>query len=397
MKILIISHMYPLSSSDVGGIFVHQQSKELKRQGCEIKVVSPVPWTPFPIKYLSKKWKKYSKIPLQVNHKKIEVYSPRYISFPRALFFASSGKKMYHGIKKIVAEIYKDFKFDVVHSHVALPDSYAGMIIAKKYRKPLIITIHGQDFQQTIHKNKECKKKIEEVINFSSKTIVVSDKLKRIGNKELNIGPKKLITIPNGINVEDMFKGKSDLIEKYKGKKIILSVSNLIKTKGIDYNLKAITELKKKYPEIIYLIVGDGSEKKNLENLTKELKMQDYVKFLGELSHNKVMEYMSICNIFSLPSWNEGFGIVYLEAMICAKPVIACQREGIDGIIKNKKTGLLVKPKNIDELIMAINFPLSFPKIAKEMGEMGEKMVLNNYAWTKVTKKIAEIYNNFLI
>lgn len=386
-----------LSSFDNITFFVHDQIKNFKKMGHEVKVISPVPLVPSFLKYFSKKWKNYSENPKKMTWDNIEVHYPHYVALPKGLFFSFSGRLMYQGVRKTVDKIHKNFKFDIVHSHVALPDGCTGMLIAKKYKKPLIVTIHGQDFQQTIHKNKECKKKIEEVINFSSKTIVVSDKLKRIGNKELNIGPKKLITIPNGINVEDMFKGKSDLIEKYKGKKIILSVSNLIKTKGIDYNLKAITELKKKYPEIIYLIVGDGSEKKNLENLTKELKMQDYVKFLGELSHNKVMEYMSICNIFSLPSWNEGFGIVYLEAMICAKPVIACQREGIDGIIKNKKTGLLVKPKNIDELIMAINFPLSFPKIAKEMGEMGEKMVLNNYAWTKVTKKIAEIYNNFLI
>lgn len=391
MKILVISHMY-LSSFDNITFFVHNQIKDFKKMGHEVKVISPVPFVPPFLKYFSKKWKNYSKNPKKITWDNIEVHYPHYIAPPKGLFFSFSGRLMYQGVRNTVNKIHKKFKFDIIHSHVALPDGYAGMLIAKKYKKPLIVTIHGQDLQQTISKNKECKRRIKEVINFSKKTIVVSDKLKRIGNKELNIGPKKLITIPNGINVEDMFNGKSDLIEKYKGKKIILSVSNLIKIKGIDYNLKAIAELKKKYPEIIYLIVGDGSEKENLENLTKELKMQDYVKFLGELSHNKVMEYMSICNIFSLPSWNEGFGIVYLEAMANQKPIIAVRGQGINDIIKDKKNGLLVDPKNIDSLTEALNFLSSNPEQNEKIGRRAKKLVLENYTWTKISKKIINVY-----
>jgi len=183
MKILIISHMYPSTFNEVNGIFVHQQVKEFKKQGCKVKVVSPIPWTPFPIKYLSKKWKKYSEIPQKMIWEGIEVYYPRYLEFPKALFFASSGKRMYKGFKKTIKEIYRDFRFDIIHAHVALPDGYAGMLIAQNYKKPLVVTIHGQDFQQTIYRGKKCKKNIEEVINYSKKTIVVSNKLKKIGER----------------------------------------------------------------------------------------------------------------------------------------------------------------------------------------------------------------------
>jgi len=394
MKILMISHMYPSNFNEVGGIFVHQRVKELKRQGHEVIVISPIPWTPFPIKYLSKKWKAYSKIPKRMVWDSIEAYYPRYLAFPKALSFASSGKRMYWGIKKTVSEIYKNFKFDIIHSHVALPDGYCGMIIAQKYNKPLTVTIHGQDFYQTIFKNKKCKKNIEKVINFSNKTIVVSDKLKKISEEKLNINPQKLITIPNGINIEDIHKRKNNLIKQYEGKKIVLSVSYLIKRKGIDYNLRAISKLKRKYPEIIYLIIGDGPERKNLENLAKKLTIEDRIQFLGLISNQKTMEYLSICDIFSLPSWNEAFGVVYLEAMANSKPAIACQGEGIDGIIRNKETGILVEPKNVDSLVEAIDYLLSNPEKAKKIGETARKLILENYTWTNVVKKIIEIYNN---
>lgn len=396
MKILIISHMYPSNFNEVGGIFVHQQVKELQKQGYEIKVISPVPLTPFPIKYLSKKWKRYSEIPLQIKWENISVYYPCYLEFPRSLFFASSGTRMYWGIKKIIVEIYKNFKFNIIHAHVALPDGYAGMLLAQKYKKPLIVTIHGQDLQYTIYKNKKYKKIIKKVINFSKKTIVVSNKLKNIGEKELKINPQKLITTPNGINVKDIYTEKSDLLERYKGKKIVLSVSRIINIKGINYNLQAIANLQKKYPDLLYLIIGDGSERKKLEKLTKRLKLKNNVIFLGQQPHEKVMEYMSICNIFSLPSWEEGFGVVYLEAAASGKPVIACYGQGIDGVLEDKKSGLLVKPKDIDSLVKVIDFLLSNPESAKEAGKRARKLIFENYTWGKVVKKIIEVYNSII-
>ena len=396
MKILIISHMYPSIFNEIGGIFVHQQVKELQKQSCEVIIISPVPWAPFPIKYLSKKWKRYSELPRKTNWEGIKIYYPRWLEFPKSLFFASSGKRMYHGIKKTICQIKKKFNFDLIHSHVALPDGYAGMLIAKKFKKPLVITIHGQDFQQTIYKNKNCKKNIEKVINYSKKTILVSEKLKNIGINKLNINPEKLIVIPNGINVEDLYDKKSPLSKKYANKKIILSVSNLIKVKGIDLNLHAIAKLKERHPYIYYLIIGDGIERKTLEVLVQKLDLKNNVEFLGQLSHKKVMEYMSICDIFSLPSWNEGFGIVYIEAMVHGKSAIACQGEGIDGIIRDKKTGILVKPKNVNSLVGAVNFLLSNPEKTKKIGEKAKKLVLKNYTWIQAVRRIIKIYKKTL-
>jgi len=391
MKILVISHMYPSTFNEIGGIFVHKQVKALAAKGVEIQVISPVPWTPFPINYFKSKWKKYSEIPQKVIHEGIEVYYPRYLEFPKSLFFASSGIRMYKGIKKIIAKIYEDFKFDIIDSHVALPDGYAGMKIAKKYKRPLFVTIHGQDFQDSIFRDKKCRRNIERVVNFSTKTIVVSNKLKKIGEKYLQVNSNKIVVIPNGISVSDIYGEKSKNFQGYKEKKVILSVSHLIKTKGIDLNLKAIAKLKKKYPDIIYLIIGEGKEKKNLEALVNKLNLQNIVKFIGEIPHHKVMKYMAVCDIFSLPSWMEGFGVVYIEAMAHGKPVIGCQGEGIEDFVEHNKTGLLVKPRDVDSLAEALNFLLSNSNKARIIGKRACKFVLDNYTWEKKAEKILEI------
>jgi len=396
IKILTISHMCPSSFNEISGIFVHEQVKALIAKGVEVQVVSPVPWTPFPINYLSSKWKNYSTIPVRRVYEGTNIWYPRYVTFPRAWFFASSGQRMYRGIKDIVSKIYQEFQFDLIHAHVALPDGYAGMQIAQKYEKPLIVNIHGQDFQQTIFKNKKCKKNIEKTINISEKTIVVSKKLKKIGEKYLQVNKDKIIVVPNGINMRDIYTEKNKNIQEYNGKKVILSVSHLIKTKGIDLNLKAIAKLKQKYPDIIYLIIGKGKEKKNLKKLVNELNLQNMVIFIGEVSHYEVMEYMTSCDIFSLPSWKEGFGVVYIEAMAHGKPVIGCKGEGIEDFVENGKTGLLVKPKDVDSLTRAMDYLFSNSDEARAIGKRACKLVLENYTWNKSAEKIIEIYKEIL-
>ena len=144
-----------------------------------------------------------------------------------------------------------------------------------------------------------------------------------------------------------------------------------------------------------YIIVGDGAENK-LQKLAKELGVYERVEFTGVLSHDYVLKYMKEADIFSLPSWNEAFGIVYIEAMACGKPVIGCEGEGLEDFVRNFETGLLVKPKEVNGLAKAMDFLLSNPGKAREIGERGRKLVLDNYTWEKNAEKTIRVYQEVL-
>ena len=395
MKVLVISHMYPSTFDETAGIFIHQQVKELQRQGCEIKIISPVPWTPFPIKHLSKKWKRYSQVPAKMIWDGIEVHYPRYLSFPKALFFASSGNRMYSGIRELVNELGKDFRFDVIHAHVALPDGFAAMMVNRRYNRPLVVTIHGQDLQTTLHKNASCKKALAKVFEHADKIVTVSTKLKEIAKTEISF-PEKIAVISNGVDPEELVARENALTASYADYKVILSVCHLIRSKGLDINLKAVSKLVKKYPNLKYVVVGAGPEISSLRQLTHDLNLDRHVEFIGQQSHDKVMEYMEIADVFSLPSWNEAFGVVYIEAMMHGKPIVACQGEGIGDVIENNITGLLVKPKDVESLIEAIDSLLENPHKAQEIGERAKKLVLENYTWEKNAQSYIEIYKELL-
>lgn len=387
--------MYPSTFNEVSGIFVHEQVKALKEKGVKIKVVSPAPRTPFPINKVSKKWKKYSMIPEFTNWEGVPVWYPRYLTFPKALFFASSGKRMYRGIKNLVKKLYRDFKFDLIHAHVALPDGYAAMELAQDLDIPFVVTIHGADLYITIKKNTECLYALKQVFKRADRIILVSNELKKILSNYFEVSDK-LLVIGNGIPINKVYTCKDKVDPSNNKGFMLLSVSYLIERKGIDYNLRAFSKLSNKYPKLKYIIAGDGVEKNKLQELAKELEVYERVEFTGMLSHDDVLKYMKEADIFSLPSWNEAFGVVYIEAMACGKPIIGCEGEGLEDFVRNFETGLLVKPKDVNSLVEAMDFLLSNPDKAKEIGERGRKLVLDNYTWEKNAEKTIRVYQEVL-
>ncbi len=395
MKVLVLSHMYPSTFNEVEGIFVHEQVKALIEKGVEVRVVSPKPWSPFPINRLKGKWKEYSQIPVYCEWEGVDVFYPRYLAFPRAWLFANSGKRMYRWIVRVVRSIYEEFPFDIIHAHVALPDGYAGTLLARELKLPLIVTIHGQDLQHTIYRDNSCKRALRLVIDSASRIVLVSNKLKRLAEEFFGYSEKFLV-VPNGVDTRKVSSPKSEDTLYCDNRAALLSVSNLILTKGIDLNLLAIQCLCAKYPWLRYNVIGDGPMEHELRAMSDSMGLGNYVKFLGRQPHDRVMQYMANCDIFALPSWEEGFGVVYVEAMAHGKPVIGCQGEGIEDFVEHGRTGMLVKPRDVDSLVEALDFLLGHPEEAKAMGERGRKLVLENYTWEKNAEKTIAVYEEVL-
>ena len=295
----------------------------------------------------------------------------------------------------MIERIYQEFPFDIIHAHVAFPDGYAGMLLAQKYQKPLVVTIHGQDLQQTVHRNTKCRCALNLVFDYASQVVLVSNKLKYLAEEFFDCR-EKLTVIPNGVDLGKVSAPELEDLPKRERTVTLLSVSYLISRKGIDINLAALQRLCSKYPWLHYLVVGDGPLENKLKEMAASLGLDDYVEFLDRQPHNRVMEYMASCEVFTLPSWQETFGLVYVEAMAHSKPVVGVQGQGIDGIVEHRKTGMLVKPRDVDSLVEALDFLLSHPEEAKAMGERGRKLVLENYTWEKNAEKTMEVYSSVL-
>jgi len=393
-KILILSHMYPNSINPTYGIFVHEQVRELIKQRYKVRVISPVPWAPIPVRWIKKKWRQYARVPQKEIKEGCEIYYPRYLSFPNRHFVEIQDFFYYWGIKKLVSKIYQDFKFELIHAHAVLPDGYGALLLRKQYKCPIVVTVHGVDIYSTINKNEKCRKSILNVLRKADKIIVVSSVFKKVVDRYVN--KNNMLTINNGVACDKVFQRKSEMATAFEGKKVLLSVGSLIERKGHMVVLKAIVRIVKKVPNIIYIIAGDGPERRKLKEEVCKQKLSDKVIFLGNIHYEKVMEYMSLCNIFVLPSWNESFGLVYIEAMAHGKPVIGCHGEGVEDIVTDGDSGMLVNPQDVKCLEEALLKLLIDEKYAIQIGKKGKKVVARDFVLRKKVGEITGLYERLL-
>jgi teichuronic acid biosynthesis glycosyltransferase TuaC len=393
LKVLVMSHMYPHLNNSNSGTFVHEQVVELQRQGIEVVVLCTLSKSAKALSYLSQKWKNYYEQPPFVELDGIPVHFDNYFVIPRNLFYHTSGTRMYNGIVDKATRLHEIHQFELIHAHVALPDGYAAVKLGDKFDIPVITTIHGQDVQTVIHKSKQCKEKIESVINQSDATVFVSNKLLQLKEQHLSTKNDRSVVINNGL--PELFTDNSERRNPNKTIQLI-SISNLKNTKGLNYNLEALYQLKKEGFSFHYSIVGEGEEKENLKTLVTNYDLDNEVSFLGLLNRKEVLNQLQKSDIFTMPSWQEGFGMVYLEAMSQSLPVIACLGEGIEDVVIDGENGYLVKPKDHIELKEVLMRLIKDEELRHKIGENAKNSIASNFTLSKVVKQLIDLYDSVL-
>jgi glycosyltransferase involved in cell wall biosynthesis len=170
-----------------------------------------------------------------------------------------------------------------------------------------------------------------------------------------------------------------------------LSVGNLEPVKGHKYLIDAVKQLKKDYPDIVCYIVGEGSQRRSLENRISEYGLEDTVKLVGYVKHSEVNKWMNSCDIFVLPSLKESFGIVQLEAMACGKPIIATRTNGSTEVIKSEDYGMLCKKGDSTEIRSSISKALH-----KEWNKLRIIQYSQQFSWENISELSVDIYNELL-
>jgi glycosyltransferase involved in cell wall biosynthesis len=177
---------------------------------------------------------------------------------------------------------------------------------------------------------------------------------------------------------------------------VILSVGNLIPIKGHDLLLRSVAAIAPGHPQVQCRIIGDGSERARLQELARELRIEDRIHFLGRRPRAEVAAAMRDCILFALPSWYEGLGCVYLEAMSAEKPAIACRDQGIEEVIRHGENGWLVRPENLDDLTAALRALLSDRPLRERLGRDGRQTVLQGYTLAHQATHLSAIYRECL-
>jgi len=238
---------------------------------------------------------------------------------------------------------------DIIQGQAASCGLFAA-IVGKIIGTPSVTYIQGQDF----YASKLVRRYLEvrPSVRYATRTIAVTDELAE-GVKPYAV--KKVGVIPHGYQPEDITAQVIETAKKRMRKEgfNILFVGFLEPDKGVTYLLSAISLLREKLPGIFLHLVGDGPLRKELEHYVQRERISGNVCFYGSLSHREVLAMMHIVDLFVLPSVEEPFGIVLIEALNQGCPVVATKIRAIPTIIEDGITGVLVPSRDPEAIAEA--------------------------------------------
>lgn len=228
-------------------------------------------------------------------------------------------------------------------------------------------------------------------VSNANKVLVLTqdmkDNLKSIYNGDI-------VVIPNGIDL-NLFNNLSKHETLEVTTKSIIFIGRLLPIKGLEYLLRAMEIIHHQNNNILLILVGDGTQRKFLEGMIKELLLEKVVIFKGTIQNTEVPHQLSQADVFVLPSLSEGFPNVILEAMAAGLPIVATNVGGLAEIIKDKENGYLVEPKNPEQLAQKLLLILENPEIQKNMSYMNIQKA-KEYSWESVACDLETIYSNTL-
>jgi glycosyltransferase involved in cell wall biosynthesis len=300
--------------------------------------------------------------------------------------------------KKQIKKIIEKEKPDIINAHSPVPFiADVACRVAHKKGIPFLLTYHNDLVKDNFILDLICKKYYWLMGN---KTLTQSTKIIATSEYYANNSPylkkrlNKISIISPGVNLP----AKSNF---NKIKNQLIFVSQLDKThkhKGLNYLIESINLIKDRINDIKLNVIGTGNNTEEYKEQVKRLGLDNNIKFLGKISDEELSRKYGESEIIVLPSYNssEGFGMVLIEGMAHKCVAIGTRVGGIPYAISENKDGLLVAPKDSQELANAIIKILENTKLAKKMGEKGYKKVKENFTWKILTKKMNEVIKGVL-
>jgi len=295
----------------------------------------------------------------------------------------------YFALKKII----KQENPDAIYAHTPVP--FLADLIARISPRRTVLHYHNDLIKDNFILDAICRLYYFVVGNQTLKKvrrIIASSKYYAENSEYLKNHLNKITYISPGVDL-------NHFNTKVKGKRLseksLFFLAQLDKThahKGLDYLLQAVGVVKSTYPGIHLYVGGNGDNIDYYKSISQKLQIEDNVTFLGFVNEEDLPKYYKSVDITILPTYNraEGYGMVLAEANACGTPIIGSKIGGIPAVIMDNYNGLLVPPKNVEELAKAIERILSNEKLAKALGSNGAKLAKEKWSWDKIAKETEE-------
>jgi phosphatidylinositol alpha-1,6-mannosyltransferase len=296
----------------------------------------------------------------------------------------------------IAAIVFFRLRYRVRAICIADDESMGWLTILSKYFLGCrtMIYCHGDD----LHCAKDLAPRRSRWFGMADKIVAANRYAAHLLTSVFGVPDSKIVMVPNGVDLAAFHPGPppASLIQHYglAGRRVLLTVTRLVPRKGVDKVLEALPAVVRKFPDITYLIVGDGPQQAALQQIARGSGIADLVKFASHIDHGRIADFYHTADIVLLPNRTEcgeadGLPLVFLEANACAKPVIGGKAGGSAEIIRDGENGLIVDGGNAADIAVAICQLLGDEERSHAMGQKGFDMA-QSWGWGSRTQQFLE-------
>lgn len=382
MHLLSLTTIYPNETNAAEGRSVAFLDQALSKLGVKGTTLVLKPWIP---RWLGRRVNRWNHLAVRrrtVRQDGLQIVFAHYLHIPYKLREKACVHSMARQAIRLIRK--QGLTFDVVHGQSIYPAALAALMVARHFKVPYVVTLRD-DLSHLMHWYEHHRGR--ELFNpmFASVSAIFVHGPSLLRDIPSFIPPgahPDIFMAPNGVDIGGILAILNSLPTSTDHPWThIVSVGHLYRLKGIHENLHALRLLNERgFRRWKYTVVGGGPYRKELEDLSKGLGLQDQVTFVGRVPYRESIHYIRDADIFSLPSWGESFGNVYAEAAVCGRPAIGCRGYGAELMIKHGETGLLVPPQDPKALADALTYLLTDPARAKGMGRSAREHI-KRFTW----------------
>jgi glycosyltransferase involved in cell wall biosynthesis len=390
MKVLLFSSLFPSAARPAHGIFVETRLRELLKTGeVEARVVAPVPWFPFKSRHFGE-YGQMAATPRAEARNGIEVLHPRYFLPPKVGMNIAPFAMAIAAWPAVRRLIHEGFDFDLIDAHYYYPDGVAAALLARRLKKPLVVTARGSDLNLIADYRFPRRLILDTARQADASVGVCSALMEHLAS--LGADADKLHVLRNGVDLQ-LFRPEDRLIaRRYLGldesARWMLSVGHLVERKGHHIAIEALRDLQ---ANVRLAIVGAGEEGPVLKRLARKLGVSDRVTFVGQVPQAELRWWYSAAHALVLCSSREGWANVLLEAMACGTPVVATNIWGTPEVVAAQDAGVLMKDRSAPSLVRSweeLNKAYPDPRATRAYAE--------RFSWSATTRGQLELFRSLL-
>jgi glycosyltransferase involved in cell wall biosynthesis len=355
---------------------------------CEVRVVAPVPYCP-PLPALPD-YTRFRQVPAFRRDGDVAVYHPRFLLGPGNWLHGLEAWGYYHGVRRLVGRIRREFPFDLIHAHFGYPDGVVAAWLGQRYGVPVVVTEHAI-WRPWLDNFRSVRQKVLQAAARFALHLAVSRAV-RDSVAHFTGESEHLRVIPVGVDAT-VFTPPDGGAERDPNQ--VLFVGRIQTIKGVDILLRAVARLAGLRPGLQLTIVGGSfypnwrPEEERIRRLAQELGLGPRVAFVGIQPEKQVAQLMRRSAVVVLPSRRESFGAVLVEALACGTPVVATRCGGPEDVVTDA-VGRLVPLEDPEALASAIDDVLG--AAGRYDARALRAYALQHFSWERVAGRTVGSY-----